>query len=125
MEIFIAKHCHWARIRLARLQHAATVFDDSLNIRAAVPRALYEWVPSHVNVCGKEIEEKGSHKDSALGGCLTFSEIATRVNQEISSIWRQALVHEWYGGNRFGAALLGTSSRRNEIILPRLRSGHT
>ncbi|GFV19180.1 uncharacterized protein TNCV_3223981 [Trichonephila clavipes] len=60
---------------------------------------------SHVNVCVNEIADglnrQGSHKDSTRGGCLTFSEIVTRVKQDISSSWRQAPVHE---GNCPGAA---------------------
>ncbi|GFS89914.1 uncharacterized protein TNCV_4839951 [Trichonephila clavipes] len=47
------------------------------------------WVLSHVNVCGNKIADglarEGSHKDSTHGGCLTFSEIVTRVKQDISS----------------------------------------
>ncbi|GFU64546.1 hypothetical protein TNCV_304851 [Trichonephila clavipes] len=42
---------------------------------------------------------------------FTFSEIATRVKQDISSSWRQAPIHERYEGNRPGAVLLGTGSR--------------
>ncbi|GFW48828.1 hypothetical protein TNCV_4244081 [Trichonephila clavipes] len=38
---------------------------------------------------------------------------------------KQPLVHESYEGNRHGDSLLGTSSRRDETILARLRSGHT
>ncbi|GFV63900.1 RNase H domain-containing protein [Trichonephila clavipes] len=83
------------------------------------------WVPSHVNENADGLAREGIHKDSSHGGCLTFSEIATRVKHGISSYWRQALVHEWYEGNRPGAALLGTSSRRDETTLASLRSGHT
>ncbi|GFX07732.1 hypothetical protein TNCV_4160011 [Trichonephila clavipes] len=64
-------------------------------------------------------------KDSAHGVCLTFSEIATRVKQDIGSSWRQASVHERYERNRPDVDLLGTSSRRNETIFARLRNGHT
>ncbi|GFY09660.1 uncharacterized protein TNCV_381551 [Trichonephila clavipes] len=39
------------------------------------------------------------------------------VKQDISSSWRQASVHEWYEGNRPGAVLLGTGSRRDETTL--------
>ncbi|GFU93410.1 arrestin_N domain-containing protein [Trichonephila clavipes] len=31
------------------------------------------------------LAREGCHKDSTLGGCLTFSEFATRVKQDISS----------------------------------------
>ncbi|GFT99586.1 catalase [Trichonephila clavipes] len=85
---------------------------------------LSEWMRP-----GNEITDglarEGIHTDSTYGGCLTFSEIATRVKQGISSSWRQAPVREWYEGNRPGAALFGTSSRREETTLARLRSGHT
>ncbi|GFU62063.1 hypothetical protein TNCV_4892821 [Trichonephila clavipes] len=37
----------------------------------------------------------------------------------------EAPVHEWFEGNRLGAALLWTSSRRHETTLARLLSGHT
>ncbi|GFV95080.1 uncharacterized protein TNCV_3708761 [Trichonephila clavipes] len=53
-----------------------------------------EWVLLHVNVCATEIADglarEDSHKDSMHGGCLTFSEIATRVKQDVSSSWKQA-----------------------------------
>ncbi|GFW19389.1 hypothetical protein TNCV_1602831 [Trichonephila clavipes] len=41
--------------------------------------------------------------------------------------WAQSFdpLQEFYEGNRPGATLLGTSSRRDETILARLRSGHT
>ncbi|GFX55709.1 hypothetical protein TNCV_3427801 [Trichonephila clavipes] len=42
-----------------------------------------------------------------------------------SSSWRQTFAYEWYDGKRPGAALLGTSSRRDETILARLSSEHT
>ncbi|GFT67411.1 RNase H domain-containing protein [Trichonephila clavipes] len=87
------------------------------------------WVPSHVNVCGNDIADgltrEGSHKNSMHGGCLTFSEIATRVKQDVSSSWKQVPVHEWYEGNHPGAALLEIGSRRDETTLARFRSGHT
>ncbi|GFU20031.1 uncharacterized protein TNCV_1191751 [Trichonephila clavipes] len=79
-------------------------------------KIFFQWVPSHVNVCGIEIVDglafEDIHKDSARGGCLTFPEIATR-KQDISSSWRQTHVYEWYGGNYPGASLLGRSSRRD------------
>ncbi|GFX40743.1 catalase [Trichonephila clavipes] len=68
---------------------------------------------------------EGSHKDSTRGSCLTFSETATRVKQNVSSSWKQAPLHEWYEGNHPSAALLGTGSRRDETTLARFRSGHT
>ncbi|GFU84479.1 hypothetical protein TNCV_1567541 [Trichonephila clavipes] len=59
----------------------------------------FQWVPSHLSVCGNEIANglapEGSHKDSTLVSCLTFSEIASWVKQDVSSSWRQAFVHEW------------------------------
>ncbi|GFW57646.1 uncharacterized protein TNCV_2925651 [Trichonephila clavipes] len=52
-----------------------------------------KWVPSQVNVCRNEIVDglaiEDSHKDSTHGGCLTFSEIAIRIKQDISSSWRK------------------------------------
>ncbi|GFX91448.1 hypothetical protein TNCV_3545311 [Trichonephila clavipes] len=60
-----------------------------------------------------------------MGGCITFSEIATRVKQDTSSSWKQAPIHEWYEGNHPGAALLGTGSSRDETTLARFRSGYT
>ncbi|GFV12648.1 RNase H domain-containing protein [Trichonephila clavipes] len=87
------------------------------------------WVPSHVNVCGNEITDDSAreccHKDSTHGGCLTFSEIATRAKQDISFSWRQSPVHVWYEGSCPDAVLLRTSSRQDETFLVRLRSGHT
>ncbi|GFX15806.1 uncharacterized protein TNCV_1061281 [Trichonephila clavipes] len=60
-----------------------------------------------------------------MGGCLIVSEIATRVEQDMSSSWKQAPVNEWYEGNHPGAALLGKGSRRDETTLARFLSGHT
>ncbi|GFV72075.1 uncharacterized protein TNCV_2460081 [Trichonephila clavipes] len=92
-------------------------------------KIFFQWVPWHVNVCGNEIADglarEGSHKDFIHEAYLTFLEIATRVKQDISSSWRQAPVHEWYERNLPGAALLGTSSRREETSFARLLSGHT
>ncbi|GFV27590.1 hypothetical protein TNCV_2295051 [Trichonephila clavipes] len=65
------------------------------------------------------------HKDSTHGDSPTFSEIATRVKQHVSSSWRQAPIYEWYEGYRPVAALNGTINRRDETILARLRRGHT
>ncbi|GFV81723.1 uncharacterized protein TNCV_1703781 [Trichonephila clavipes] len=56
---------------------------------------------------------------------LKRGKTAVRVEQDISYSKRQAPVHEWYEGNCPGAALLGRSSRRDEIIPARLRCGHT
>ncbi|GFW25262.1 hypothetical protein TNCV_5088281 [Trichonephila clavipes] len=64
-------------------------------------------------------------KDSTHGFCLTFSEIATRVKQEISFSWMQNPVHKWYERNRPGAALVGISKWQDETTLAGLRSGHT
>ncbi|GFV33090.1 RNase H domain-containing protein [Trichonephila clavipes] len=72
---------------------------QGLNSLSAIVKIFFLWVPSHVNVCGNEIADVLArdcyHKDSTRGGCLTLSEIATRVKQDISSSWRQAHVHEW------------------------------
>ncbi|GFW05755.1 RNase H domain-containing protein [Trichonephila clavipes] len=68
---------------------------------------------------------ESSHKDSTFGGCLTFSEIATRFKQDISSSWKQTPVDEWYEGNCPGAALLGTSIRSDETTHAWFRNGHT
>ncbi|GFU54139.1 hypothetical protein TNCV_3618011 [Trichonephila clavipes] len=57
-------------------------------------------------------------------GVSAVSGIAIRVKQDIGSTWIQAPVHEWYEETRRDAALLGTSSRRDEATLARLRSGH-
>ncbi|GFS85701.1 RNase H domain-containing protein [Trichonephila clavipes] len=91
---------------------------------------LGSWEPSHVNVCFNEITNslarEGSSKDSTLGGCLTFSEIATRVKQDISSSWKQASVDVWYEGNCLGSALLGTDKRRDgtTLVSGSFRSAH-
>ncbi|GFU40616.1 hypothetical protein TNCV_3230091 [Trichonephila clavipes] len=50
------------------------------------------------DICGNKIAHglpsEGSHKDSTLGGCLTFSEIVIRVKQDTSYSWKQAPVHD-------------------------------
>ncbi|GFW31801.1 RNase H domain-containing protein [Trichonephila clavipes] len=100
-----------------------------LNSLSANVKIFFHWVPSHVHVCRNEIADglacEGCHKDSKHDGCLTFSEIATQVKQDISSFWRQAPVRERYERNRPGASLFGTCSRRDETILARLHSEHT
>ncbi|GFW96906.1 uncharacterized protein TNCV_2160411 [Trichonephila clavipes] len=104
-------------------------FVKLLNYLSADIKIFFHWVPSHVNICGNEIADglirEGSCKDSTHGSCLTFSEIATRVKQDIRSSWIQAPVHQRYEENRPGAALIETSSGRNEAILARLSNGHT
>ncbi|GFS73124.1 RNase H domain-containing protein [Trichonephila clavipes] len=86
-----------------------------LNCMSVNVKIFFQWVPLHVNLCGNEIADvwarEDSRKDSTHGGCLTFSEIATRIKQDISPFWRQAPVHELYERNR---PFLGTGSRRNE-----------
>ena len=51
-----------------------------------------------MNVCGNEIADElaweGSLKDISNNGCLTFSEIASPVNQNIIALWSVAPVHE-------------------------------
>ncbi|GFS77449.1 hypothetical protein TNCV_4491301 [Trichonephila clavipes] len=55
---------------------------------------IFQRVQSHVNIFGSEIADglacEGSHKNSTLDGCLAFSEIATRVKQDVGSSWKQA-----------------------------------
>ncbi|PRD26167.1 UNVERIFIED_CONTAM: hypothetical protein NCL1_38871 [Trichonephila clavipes] len=74
-----------------------------LNCLSVYVKIFFQWVPSHVNVCGIEIADalarEDSHKDSTHSGCLT-SEIYNWLKQDISFSWRQAPVHEWYEGNR-------------------------
>ncbi|GFX68579.1 uncharacterized protein TNCV_1799921 [Trichonephila clavipes] len=94
-----------------------------LNCLSANVKIFFQWVPSHVNVCEKDIADdlacENSFKDSTHGGYLTFSEIATRVKQDIGSSWRQSPVHKWYEGNHPGAALDGKSRARDEPLLLR------
>ncbi|GFT32845.1 RNase H domain-containing protein [Trichonephila clavipes] len=84
---------------------------------------LFQWVPSHVNACGNEIADglvrEGSHKYFVQGGCLAFSEIATRV--KVFSSWKDP-AYEWHEGNHPCAVLLGTGSRRDETTLARFQS---
>ncbi|GFU20705.1 uncharacterized protein TNCV_3176431 [Trichonephila clavipes] len=98
----------------------ATNIVELLNSLSANVKIFFQWVSSHVNICENEIAD-----GLAREGSLIFSEIATRVKQDISSSWRQAPVHEWYERNRPDVALLGTDSRREETTLARFRSGHT
>ncbi|GFU23138.1 hypothetical protein TNCV_3515771 [Trichonephila clavipes] len=57
--------------------------------------ALERWVTSHMNVCGNEIADglacQDSYKDSMHCGCLTVSEIATRVKQDTVPLGRRFL----------------------------------
>ncbi|GFV69947.1 RNase H domain-containing protein [Trichonephila clavipes] len=94
-----------------------------LNSLSANVKIFFQWVPWHVNICGDEIADclarESSHKDSTFDGCITFSEIATRVKQDIISCWKQAPVHEWYEESPPGAALLGIGRKRDETSLTR------
>ncbi|GFY11590.1 uncharacterized protein TNCV_4230591 [Trichonephila clavipes] len=94
-------------------------------LRATV-KIFFQWVLSHVNVCGNEIADGLVREgmESTYGGCFTFSEIVSWVKQ-ITSSWRQDPIHERYEGNCPGVALLWTSRRRDGTILARFRSGHT
>ena len=73
-------------------------------------KICFHWVPSHVNVCGNEIADKlarkGNLKNASSDGCLTFSEFASHVKQDINALVSIAPVHEWYVWNRPGAALI-------------------
>ncbi|GFW99144.1 hypothetical protein TNCV_3009121 [Trichonephila clavipes] len=57
-------------------------------------------------------------------GLLLFLMVGTRVKQDICSSWKQASVHERYEKNHPDAALLGTSSRRDETTLTKFCCGH-
>ncbi|GFV72613.1 hypothetical protein TNCV_4937891 [Trichonephila clavipes] len=50
-------------------------------------------------------------------GLMFARKISTRVKQDVSSTWREALVHEWYEGNHLVVTLLGTGSWRDETTL--------
>ncbi|GFT85875.1 uncharacterized protein TNCV_3255291 [Trichonephila clavipes] len=80
-----------------------------------------KWVPSHVNVCENEIADgltrEGSHKNSMHGGCLVFSEIATRAKQDVSSSWKQAPVHEWYAETILVLLCLGQVVGEMKLLL--------
>ncbi|GFW08429.1 RNase H domain-containing protein [Trichonephila clavipes] len=100
-----------------------------LSSLSAYIKIMFQWVPSHVNVCRNEIANgimarECSYKDSTHSGCLIFSEIAARVKQDIISSWRQDHIHQWHEGNRPHVTILRTSSRRDETILGIHRSGH-
>ncbi|GFW85803.1 RNase H domain-containing protein [Trichonephila clavipes] len=86
-----------------------------LNLLSDNVKIFIQWVPSHVNINRNDIADglarEGRHKDSVIGACLTFSEIATQVKQDISSSW--------------SVAFLRTGSRRDETTLVRFNSGHT
>ncbi|GFV16305.1 hypothetical protein TNCV_999861 [Trichonephila clavipes] len=103
----------------------------TLRIIAPIGLAVYryQWVLSHVNICVNEIVNclacEGSHKDSTLEGCLTFSEIATRVKLDISSSWKKAPYMSGMKGTVLMLLLLGTGSRQDETTPAILRSGHT
>ncbi|PRD28322.1 UNVERIFIED_CONTAM: Catalase [Trichonephila clavipes] len=71
------------------------------------------------------LAHEGSHNNFTHSGCLSFSEMAMLIKQDINSSWSQAPVREWYEGNRTGVALFRSSSRRDETILDRLRIRHT
>ncbi|GFV16491.1 RNase H domain-containing protein [Trichonephila clavipes] len=92
-----------------------------LNILSAKVKIFLRWVPLNVNICGNQnadgLTRENGHKDSTHSGCLTFSEIATQVKQDIGFSCRQVPVHKWYEGNIPDAALLGTGSRREEPTL--------
>ena len=53
---------------------------------------FFQWVPSHVNVCvnenADELAREASIKDAKSDYCHTFSEIASRVKQNINDLWR-------------------------------------
>ncbi|PRD31434.1 UNVERIFIED_CONTAM: hypothetical protein NCL1_23570 [Trichonephila clavipes] len=95
---------------------------ELLAIEEALKSCFTEsWVPSHVNVCENEIADgltrEGSHKNSMHGGCLVFSEIATRAKQDVSSSWKQAPVHEWYAETILVLLCLGQVVGEMKLLL--------
>ncbi|GFU28281.1 hypothetical protein TNCV_1022631 [Trichonephila clavipes] len=54
-----------------------------------------------------------------------FQWASSKAKQDMSLPWRQDNVHEWYVGSLHGDALIGTSSRRDEMVLVRLSSEYT
>ena len=71
-----------------------------------------------------ELAREGSRKHVNSDGCLTFSEIASRVKQCINTSWRIAPLHEWFVYNRPTAALIKGNSRCTQTALARFRSEH-
>ena len=68
--------------------------------------------------------KEGSLKDIVSDACLTYSEIASRVQMNISTLWRIAPSHGWYECDHPGAALIRTGNRCIQTALARFRSGH-
>ncbi|GFW48503.1 hypothetical protein TNCV_1110621 [Trichonephila clavipes] len=66
------------------------------------------------------------HLSNVWGISAVRVKIANQVKRDISFSGGQAPVHEWYEGNRSGAALIGASRRRDQaILLVWLRGGQT
>ncbi|GFX82227.1 hypothetical protein TNCV_33351 [Trichonephila clavipes] len=56
---------------------------------------------------------------------LLFQKLLHESNKVSVPLGGRPPVHEWYEGNSPGAALFGTSSRRDETTLAGFGSGHT
>ncbi|GFY15931.1 transposable element Tc3 transposase [Trichonephila clavipes] len=89
-------------------------------------RSFFQWIPTHVNVCGNEIADglacESSHKYFTHGSALLFNKLlpgSTKISVPLGGR------PPWYERNRPGTAFIEKSNRRDETTFARLCSGHT
>ncbi|GBM14069.1 hypothetical protein AVEN_209958-1 [Araneus ventricosus] len=91
-------------------------------------RIHLQWIPSHVNIRGKEIAdalaEAGADDASVPSAPLTYLELFSRAKSRNKTIWLIPPVHHWYQGSRPGGCLSIDCSRRDQTTLTRFLSGH-
>lgn len=94
------------------------------------------WVPAHVGVQGNELADryaKKALKHDTLTATTKMSKAETKtlIKQEIKNIWQKRWNNERKGRDVFfinpsvGGLRQGGRNRREEVILSRLRLGHT
>ncbi|GBM78164.1 hypothetical protein AVEN_169881-1 [Araneus ventricosus] len=91
-------------------------------------RIHLQWIPSHVNIQGKEIADAlakaGADDASVPSASLTYLELSSRVKSRNKAICLIPPVHHWYQGSRPGGCLSIDCNRHDQTTLTRFLSGH-
>ncbi|GBM49559.1 hypothetical protein AVEN_1889-1 [Araneus ventricosus] len=91
-------------------------------------RIHLQWIPSHVNIQGKEIADalaKAGNDDASVpSAALTYLELFSRAKSRNKTIWIIPPVHHRYQGSLPGGCLSIDCSRRDQTTLTRFLSGH-